>query len=75
VIHYFFPASETDREIVPGKDTSDQVVKELMELYETIARSRFGWGADTVTLSIPFRRLFQAAALCVEEGWARQGGR
>jgi len=70
VIHYFFPAERNPIvEIVPGRDTAPEVVDFLMGLYQEIGKipirveSRYGYAIDPV-----FEGLFQAAALCVEEG-------
>ncbi len=70
VLHYFFPAERNlVVEVIPGKDTSPDVAGWLMGFYEAIGKvplrvgSRYGYAVDPL-----FEGLFQAAALCVEEG-------
>jgi len=70
VIHSFFPADRNPLvEIVPGGETDAGLVDFVMAFYEQIGKipirvkSRFGYAVDPV-----FEGLFQAAALCVEEG-------
>lgn len=70
VIHYFFPAERNPLvEIVPAEATNPEVVKWLLRFYEAIGKvpievaSRYGYAIDPI-----FEGLFQAAALCVEEG-------
>ncbi len=70
VIHYFFPAERNPLvEIVPGDATSTDVVAWLVWFYEAIGKvpirveSRYGYAIDPI-----FEGIFQAAALCVEEG-------
>jgi enoyl-CoA hydratase/3-hydroxyacyl-CoA dehydrogenase len=72
VIHYFFPAERNMLvEIVPGEKTSPRVTEFCMRFYESIGKapihvkSRYGYAVDPI-----FEGLFQAAALCVEEGLA-----
>ena len=70
VIHYFFPAERNLMvEIVPGAQTSPQIVDWLLSLYEWMGkvpirvRSRYGYAIDPV-----FEGLFQACALIAERG-------
>ncbi len=70
VIHYFFPAERNPVvEVVPAADTDDSNVDWVMRFYEAIGKlplrigSRYGYAIDPI-----FEGLFQAAALCVEEG-------
>ncbi len=70
VIHYFFPAERNPVvEVVPGADTDDTNVDWVMRFYEAVGKlplrigSRYGYAIDPI-----FEGLFQAAALCVEEG-------
>ncbi|MCK4647231.1 MAG: enoyl-CoA hydratase/isomerase family protein [Candidatus Aminicenantes bacterium] len=70
VIHYFFPAERSIIvEIVPGKDTSSDVVGFLMKLYEQIGKapikvkSRYGYAIDPI-----FEGIFLASAFMVEKG-------
>jgi enoyl-CoA hydratase / 3-hydroxyacyl-CoA dehydrogenase len=70
VVHYFFPAERNlVVEIVPGADTHPALGAFLMDFYEQTGKvpirvgSRYGYAVDPV-----FEGLFQAAALCVEEG-------
>lgn len=70
VLHYFFPAERNlVVEVVPGRDTRGDVADWLMGFYEAIGKvpvrvgSRYGYAVDPL-----FEGLFQAAALCVEEG-------
>ncbi len=70
VIHYFFPAERNPIvEVVPGADTRAEVADWVMDFYEWMGkvplrvRSRYGYAIDPV-----FEGIFQAAALCVEEG-------
>lgn len=70
VLHYFFPAERNlVVEVVPGRDTRNDVAEWLMGFYEAIGKvpirvgSRYGYAVDPL-----FEGLFQAAALCVEEG-------
>jgi enoyl-CoA hydratase/3-hydroxyacyl-CoA dehydrogenase len=70
VIHYFFPAERNMLvEIVPANFTDPEILDFCMKFYETIGKvpikvgSRYGYAIDPI-----FEGLFQAAALCVEEG-------
>ncbi len=70
VAHYFFPAERNPVvEVVPGEGTDDEVTDWLMNFYERIGKvpvrvgSRYGYAVDPI-----FEGIFQAAALCVEEG-------
>ena len=70
VVHYFFPAERNPIvEVVPGADTRPEVATWVMQFYEWMGkvplrvRSRYGYAIDPV-----FEGIFQAAALCVEEG-------
>ena len=70
VIHYFFPAERNPIvEIVPGAQTDPSMTAWAMSLYQEMGKvplqvaSRYGYAIDPV-----FEGLFQAAALCVEEG-------
>lgn len=70
VIHYFFPAERSIMvEIVPGKDTSEDITDFLMKFYEQIGKapiqvkSRYGYAVDPI-----FEGLFLAAARMVEQG-------
>jgi len=70
VIHYFFPAERNMLvEIVPGTDTYPTLANFLLKFYEQIGKmpihvgSRYGYAVDPI-----FEGIFQAAALCVEEG-------
>ena len=70
VVHYFFPAERNPLvEIVPSAKTDESVVDWLLQFYEAIGKvpirvgSRYGYAVDPV-----FERIFQAAALSVEEG-------
>ena len=70
VVHYFFPAERNlVVEVVPGEFTDPAVAQFLMGFYEQIGKmpiqvgSRYGYAVDPI-----FEGLFQAAALCVEEG-------
>lgn len=70
VNHYFFPAERNPLvEVVPGANTHPTVADFCMSFYESIGKvpirvgSRYGYAIDPI-----FEGLFQAAALCVEEG-------
>lgn len=70
VTHYFFPAERNPIvEVIPGKDTSPETTDFLMRFYEAVGKipievkSRYGYAIDPI-----FEGLFEAAALCVEEG-------
>jgi enoyl-CoA hydratase / 3-hydroxyacyl-CoA dehydrogenase len=70
VIHYFFPAERNPIvEVVPGPETDAAVVSWLLAFYEAIGKvpiqvaSRYGYALDPI-----FEGVFQAAALCVEDG-------
>ncbi len=70
VIHYFFPAERNPLvEVVPGPNTHPSVADFCMGFYEALGKvpirvgSRYGYAIDPI-----FEGLFQAAALCVEEG-------
>lgn len=70
VTHYFFPAERNPIvEVVPGKDTSPETTQFLLKFYEAVGKipievkSRYGYAIDPI-----FEGLFEAAALCVEEG-------
>jgi enoyl-CoA hydratase/3-hydroxyacyl-CoA dehydrogenase len=70
VIHYFFPAERSIIvEVVPGKDTSQEVAEFIMKFYEQIGKapimvkSRFGYAVDPI-----FEGIFIAAVLMVEKG-------
>ena len=70
VIHYFFPAERNPLvEVVPSEKTDESIVDWLLQFYEAIGKvpirvgSRYGYAVDPV-----FEGIFQAAALCVEEG-------
>ena len=70
VTHYFFPAERSIIvEIVPGKETSSEIVNFLMNFYEEIGKapikvkSRYGYAVDPI-----FEGLFLAAARIVEKG-------
>jgi len=70
VIHYFFPAERNPIvEVVHGTDTDPGLVRWVMDLYEWMGKvpinvkSRYGYAVDPI-----FEGLFEAAALCVEEG-------
>ncbi|MFQ5790649.1 MAG: 3-hydroxyacyl-CoA dehydrogenase/enoyl-CoA hydratase family protein [Acidobacteriota bacterium] len=70
VIHYFFPAERNPLvEIVPGARTDRALIDWLLRFYEAIGKvvigvkSRYGYAVDPI-----FEGIFQAAALCVEEG-------
>ncbi len=70
VIHYFFPAERNVAlEIIPGAESDPQMIDDLLGLYESIGKvpikvgSRYGYAVDPI-----FEGIFQAAALCVEEG-------
>lgn len=70
VTHYFFPAERSIIvEIVPGKDTSPDIVNFLMMFYEEIGKapvqvkSRYGYAVDPI-----FEGLFLAAVRIVEKG-------
>ncbi|MFH2008025.1 MAG: enoyl-CoA hydratase-related protein [bacterium] len=70
VIHYFFPAERNVAlEIIPGAESDGAVIDDLLGLYESIGKvpikvgSRYGYAVDPI-----FEGIFQAAALCVEEG-------
>jgi enoyl-CoA hydratase/3-hydroxyacyl-CoA dehydrogenase len=72
VIHYFFPAERNPLvEVVPGERTSPEVADFCTKFYETIGKipvrikSRYGYAVDPI-----FEGLFQAAALCAQEGLA-----
>jgi enoyl-CoA hydratase/3-hydroxyacyl-CoA dehydrogenase len=72
VIHYFFPAERSIIvEIVPGKDTQEEVTEFVMAFYEKIGKapvrvkSRYGYAVDPI-----FEGIFLAAALLVEKGIA-----
>jgi len=69
VIHYFFPAERNIVvEVVPGRDTAEDVTRFLLQFYEQIGKapirvkSRYGYAVDPV-----FEGLFLAAALLVEK--------
>lgn len=71
-IHYFFPAERNLLvEVIPGARTDRAVADFAMKFYEAIGkvpirvRSRYGYAVDPI-----FEGLFQAAALCVEQGLA-----
>jgi enoyl-CoA hydratase/3-hydroxyacyl-CoA dehydrogenase len=70
VVHYFFPAERNPLvELVPSAATSETLVDWLLRFYERIGKvplrigSRYGYAIDPI-----FEGLFQAAALCVEDG-------
>ena len=70
VIHYFFPAERNRAlEIIPSDRTDPKIVRFLLDFYEEIGKapiqvkSRYGYAVDPI-----FEGIFQAAALCVEEG-------
>lgn len=70
VIHYFFPAERNPIvEVVPAAETDPKVTSWLMNFYEAIGKfpvqvkSRYGYAVDPI-----FEGIFQAAALCVEDG-------
>ena len=70
VIHYFFPAERSIIvEIVPGKDTAQEITEFLLKFYEQIGKapievkSRYGYAIDPI-----FEGIFLAAALLVEKG-------
>lgn len=70
VIHYFFPAERNPVvEVVPSAATDPEVTAWLLGFYEAIGKvpiavkSRYGYALDPI-----FEGLFQAAALCVEDG-------
>ena len=70
VNHFFFPAERNPVvEVVPGADTDPELAKWVARMYEAIGKvpivvgSRYGYAIDPI-----FEGLFQAAALCVEEG-------
>ncbi len=70
VVHYFFPAERNMLvEIVPGAETSPELGVFAMRFYEQIGklpirvRSRYGYAVDPI-----FEGLFEATALCVQEG-------
>ncbi len=70
VTHYFFPAERNPIvEVIPGKDTAPATTTYLMKFYEAVGKipievkSRYGYAMDPI-----FEGLFEAAALCVEEG-------
>ncbi len=70
VIHYFFPAERNPAvELVPGADSDAKLIHTLMSFYEHIGKvpirvgSRYGYAVDPI-----FEGLFQASALCVQEG-------
>ncbi len=72
VIHYFFPAERNPLvEIVPGARTAPDVAEFCMKFYETIGKipvkvkSRYGYAVDPI-----FEGVFQAAAMCAQEGIA-----
>jgi enoyl-CoA hydratase/3-hydroxyacyl-CoA dehydrogenase len=72
VIHYFFPAERNPLvEVVPGAKTSAEVADFCMKFYETIGKvpvrvkSRYGYAVDPI-----FEGVFQAAALCAQDGLA-----
>ena len=56
-------------EVVPSEKTDESIVDWLLQFYEAIGKvpirvgSRYGYAVDPV-----FEGIFQAAALCVEEG-------
>ncbi|MBI3097221.1 MAG: 3-hydroxyacyl-CoA dehydrogenase/enoyl-CoA hydratase family protein [Planctomycetes bacterium] len=71
-IHYFFPAERNLLvEVIPGARTDAAVADFAMKFYEAIGKapirvkSRYGYAVDPI-----FEGLFQAAALCVEQGLA-----
>lgn len=70
--HYFFPAERNQMlEVIPGKETAPEIADFLLKLYEALGKfpikvaSRYGYAIDPI-----FEGIFQAAALCVEEGLA-----
>jgi len=70
VTHYFFPAERNPVvEVVPGENTGTGVTAWVTSFYEEIGKmpivvkSRYGYAMDPI-----FEGLFQAAAMCVEEG-------
>ena len=70
VTHYFFPAERNPIvEVIPGADTSRETTDFLLRFYEAVGKipievkSRYGYAIDPI-----FEGLFEAAALCVEEG-------
>jgi len=70
VIHYFFPAERNPIvEVIPGAETDPAISAWLLAFYEHIGKvpievqSRYGYAMDPI-----FEGVFQAAALCVEEG-------
>lgn len=70
VNHFFFPAERNPMvEVVPGEATDLALADWVARMYEAIGKvpivvgSRYGYAIDPI-----FEGLFQAAALCVEEG-------
>ncbi len=70
VVHYFFPAERNMLvEVVPGSDTSPELAAFANNFYEQIGKlpirvkSRYGYAVDPI-----FEGLFEATALCVQEG-------
>lgn len=70
VNHFFFPAERNPMvEVVPGAETDSDLTDWVVGMYEAIGKvpirvgSRYGYAIDPI-----FEGLFQAAALCVEEG-------
>jgi len=70
VNHYFFPAERNPVvEVVPSQWTDPGITRYLLRMYEEVGKvpirvgSRYGYAIDPI-----FEGLFQAAALCVEEG-------
>lgn len=70
VAHYFFPAEINPVvEIVPGKDTDDNLAENLLKFYENIGKvpikvkSSYGYAIDPI-----FEGICQTAIRCLEKG-------
>ncbi len=68
--HYFFPAERNPAiEIIPGKDTGQQITDFVMRFYEAIGKmpfkigSRYGYAVDPI-----FEGLLLASIQCVDKG-------
>ena len=74
VAHYFFPAEINPVvELIPGKETDDNLLSLLLGFYESIGKvpvkvnSSYGYAMDPI-----FEGLCQTAILCFEKGWGTE---
>jgi len=74
VAHYFFPAEINPVvELVPGKETSNDLMNLLLGFYENIGKvpisvkSSYGYAIDPI-----FEGICQTAIMCLEKGWGNE---